>query len=234
MPSWTGCRPTTEPGDFARPMMPMPDTPAERIRRHLPVTRVPSLPDLRLHLAGPHSGLGRLLASNPGAGSPYWAHVWGGGLVLVRYLFDHPATVAGLRVLDLGCGSGLVAIAAARCGASHVTAVDVDPYAIVATALNAALNTVAVEVRCADLLDGPVPQADLVLVGDLFYEAALARRVAGFLDHCVAAGCPVLVGDPGRKPLPRERLEEIHAYPTPDFGTGGGLVQSAVYRFGRR
>ena len=208
------------------------DTPADRIRRHLPVTPVSSLPDLRLHLAGPRSGLGRLLAGEPDAGSPYWAHVWGGGLVLARYLFDHPATVAGLRVLDLGCGSGLVAIAAARCGARHVTAVDVDPYAIAAATLNAALNAVTVEGRCADLLDGPVPQADLVLVGDLFYEAALARRVVGFLDRCVAAGCPVLVGDPGRKPLPRARLQEIHVCPTPDFGTGDGVVQSAVYRYG--
>ena len=211
----------------------MPYTPAERIRRHLPVTPVPSLPGLRLHLAGPRSGLGRLLANDPGAGSPYWAHVWGGGLVLGRYIFDHPATVAGLRVMDLGCGSGLVAIAAARCGASHVTAVDVEPYAIAATSLNAALNAVAVEVRCADLLDGPVPQADLLLVGDLFYEAALARRVAGFLDRCVAAGCPVLVGDPGRTPLPHGLLQEIYACQTPDFGTGEGLVESAVYWFRR-
>ncbi len=203
----------------------------DRIRERLPVTPVPRVPELRMHLAGPRSGLRRLLADHPAAGPPYWAHVWGGGLVLARYLFDHPAIVAGHRVLDLGCGSGLVAVAAALCGAREVLAVDTDRYAVAAASANADLNRAEIMVRLADLLDGPAPPTDLVLVGDLFYEDALAQRVSGFLDRCVATKLSVLVGDPGRAPLPRNRLSEIYNLAVPDFGGGSNAAYSAVYRY---
>ncbi|NWO96542.1 50S ribosomal protein L11 methyltransferase, partial [Escherichia coli] len=77
-------------------------------------------------------------------GSPYWAYYWLGGLALARFVLDRPETVAGKRVLDLGTGSGLVAIAAAKAGAASVLAADIDPYAMVAVPLNAAANGVAV------------------------------------------------------------------------------------------
>ncbi len=54
---------------------------------------------------------------------------------------------AGMRVLDLGCGSAIVAIAAAKLGASRVLALDIDPQAVKAARENAAANGVAVEVR---------------------------------------------------------------------------------------
>ncbi len=85
------------------------------------------LPELRLYRAGPASGLGRLAS---GGGAPYWAYPWAGGLALARFLLDHPETVAEKRVLDLGAGGGLVAIAAMKAGAREATAIDVDPDAI--------------------------------------------------------------------------------------------------------
>ena len=231
MRSWMRCRPTIEPAGVGSPRPQLPETAAGLIRRHLPITAVPSIPELRLHLAGPRSGLGRLLAREAAAAPPYWAHAWGGGLVLARYLLDHPDVVAGRRVLDLGCGSGLVAVAAARVRARAVAAMDVDPYAVAATELNAALNGVEVSAHLGDPLDGPVPDAGLVLVGDLFYEATLARRVVAFLDCCAAAGCAALIGDPGRTPLPRRRLRAIHTGVTPDFGSGREGAPAAVYSF---
>ncbi|HYE44927.1 MAG TPA: 50S ribosomal protein L11 methyltransferase [Caulobacter sp.] len=119
------------------------------ILEHLPVAEVSEAPGVRLHLAGSHSRLWKLAERYPDMGSPYWAHPWGGGLALVRYLQAHPEAVAGRRVLDLGAGSGLVGIVAARAGAKRVTAVDVDPFAVAAIPMNAALNGVAVTARDA-------------------------------------------------------------------------------------
>ncbi len=75
-----------------------------------------SLPEIRLHTAHEATGLwrlGRLAAGDADPPPPYWAFPWAGGLALARHILDRPQTVAGRRVLDLGAGSGLVAIAAA-------------------------------------------------------------------------------------------------------------------------
>ncbi len=74
---------------------------------------------------------------------PYWAYAWAGGAVLARYILDQPQTVAGRRVLDLGAGSGLVGIAAAKAGASTVIAAEIDRNGVAAIGLNAAANGVA-------------------------------------------------------------------------------------------
>lgn len=155
--------------------------------------------------------------------------MWGGGAVLARHVLNHPHIVAGRRVLDLGCGSGLVAIAAAKGGAASVVAVDTDPHAVVAARLNALENGVEVEAVRADLLDGDPPGADMVLAGDVFYNRALARRVLPFLRRCRDRGMEVLVGDPGRATLPRSRLREIARHDAADFGDGGRETSSAVY-----
>ena len=146
---------------------------AKLLRARLSLATPALLPELRLYRAGPASGLSRLAS---GAGAPYWAYPWGGGLALARYLLDHPETVAQKRVLDLGAGGGVVAIAAMKAGAREAIAIDVDPDAIDAIALNAEANAVTVAALCGDPLDGPAPAVDLVLVGDLFYEAGLAAR----------------------------------------------------------
>jgi len=195
------------------------------IRANLPLAAVPGRPDLTLHRATPASGLARLAAADPDRfGSPYWAYAWGGGLALALHLAANPAIVAGRSVLDLGAGSGLVAIAAARAGARSVVAADTDPYAVQVIALNAAVNGVALQIEGGDLTAGPAPDVEVVLVGDLFYARDLAERVAGFLRRCRAAGALVLVGDPGRAFLPLDRLTPIAAYPVADFGDAPDLA----------
>jgi len=186
-----------------------------------------------MYKAGPKSGLWRLAEADEAFGNPYWAYHWGGGLALARHVLDHPEVVGGRRVLDLGAGSGIVGIAAAKAGARSVIAADVDPYATAAIGLNAAANGVTVSAVPGDLTVGAPPDVEVVLVGDLFYEEALAVRVTTFLDRCLASGTEVLVGDPWRAFLPWSRLELLAEYPGEDFGSSiqGELTSNAVFAF---
>ncbi len=206
------------------------------IRANLALAPVPSVPEIWLHRAGPQSGLWRLAEQDDDFGAPYWAFPWGGGLALARYVLDHPEIVAGHRVLDLGSGSGLVAIAAAKSGAREVTAADTDRYAVTAARLNADANAVRVLPVFGDLTAHPPPAVDIVLIGDLFYAQDLAERVSAFADRCLRSGITVLVGDPGRTFLPHTRLKLLAEYPGPDFGDGHRVRQTpnAVYAFGTR
>jgi ribosomal protein L11 methyltransferase len=69
------------------------------------------------------------------------------------------------RVIDYGCGSGILAIAAARLGAASVTAIDIDPQALESTLANAAVNRVSIDVQGAS--DRSPAQADVVLANIL-------------------------------------------------------------------
>src|ERR1700761_7568232 len=118
---------------------------------------VPYVPEIRLQQAEDPFTVWEQLESTAGRAElppPFWAFAWAGGQALARYLLDHPELVAGQRVLDVASGSGLVAIAAARCGARPVLPVDVDELAIKAISVNAAANGAGVQPVLADLLDG--------------------------------------------------------------------------------
>ncbi|PDT18043.1 methyltransferase [Rhizobium sp. J15] len=205
--------------------------PATFIQANLPISPVPSIPEIRLHTAGPASGLWRLAGRGETDPPPYWAYPWAGGAVLARHLLDRPETVAGRRVLDFGAGSGLVAIAAAKAGARAVTAVDIDANAIAAIGLNAAINDVSITAIAADIIEEPPPETDVLVIGDLFYDPALALRVMAFLRRCQAAGIQVLIGDPLRAHLPQGELSRIASHAVTDFGAGtrGGAVQAGVF-----
>ncbi|WP_064692074.1 class I SAM-dependent methyltransferase [Rhizobium aegyptiacum] len=211
--------------------MPPPD-PAVFIKANLPISPVSSIPEIQLHTAGPASGLWRLASRGETDPAPYWAYPWAGGVVLGRYLLDRPEIVAGRRVLDLGAGSGLVAIAAAKAGAAIVTAIDIDTNAIAAIGLNAAINSVDIGAIAADVIDEPPPEAtDLVVVGDLFYDPSLALRVIAFLRRCRASGIEVLIGDPVRAYLPHRDLRRIATTAVADFGSviSGDVVQAGIF-----
>jgi len=192
--------------------------PTAFIRVNLPPVPVPGVPEIVLHKAVPSSGLGALAARDEDFASPYWAYHWAGGLALARFVLDHPERVAGRRVLDLGTGAGLVAIAADKAGAAQVVAADVDRYAIAALRLNAAQNGAAITAIEGDLTRGAAPAVDVVLVGDLFYAPELAARVTAFLDRCLAAGIETLIGDPWRAYLPTARLTLLAEYMVAETG----------------
>jgi predicted nicotinamide N-methyase len=91
------------------------------IRTCLRLEPVPGLPGIKLYTAHSGSRLSRL-AKTGDAPAPYWAYPWAGGLALAHHFRAAADLVRGRRVLDLGAGSGLVAIAAAQAGATPFAA----------------------------------------------------------------------------------------------------------------
>ncbi|MGW6918452.1 class I SAM-dependent methyltransferase [Kitasatospora sp. NPDC054939] len=190
----------------------------EFVREHTALTEVPFVPEVRLHMAQDAIALwesterARGLVGMP---PPFWAFAWAGGVAVARHVLDHPELVAGRRVLDLAAGSGLVGIAAALRGAASVRAAEIDAYAVTAIAINAEANAVRVDAAVEDLLDGDGAPAEVVLAGDVFYERAMAARFLPFLERARARGALVIVGDPGRAYLPRERFTALAAHQVP-------------------
>jgi predicted nicotinamide N-methyase len=188
------------------------------IRANTKLLPVPLVPEIRLYLAEESLPIWRKTEEELGeinVPPPYWAFAWAGGQALARYILDNPTTVAGAHVLDLGSGSGLTAIAAMRAGAAHVLAADIDALALTAIDLNAAANAVTVEATREDLLAGAPGRFDIVLVGDLFYERTLAERVLAFIEAASANGSEILVGDPRRSYLPKDRFRAVAEYAVP-------------------
>jgi len=174
----------------------------------------PLVPEIRLHLASEVIPLWRKTEeelAEIGVPPPYWAFAWAGGQALARYLLDHPDLVIGKRVLDFGSGSGLVALAAAKAGAAHVSAADIDPFAIAAIARNAAVNNVNVETISENVI-GTDDRFDLILVGDMCYERPLAEKLMAWLQ---TARADVLLGDPGRSYFPKTGLTQLATYAVP-------------------
>ncbi|WP_157545442.1 class I SAM-dependent methyltransferase [Hamadaea tsunoensis] len=186
------------------------------------LTAVPLVPEIRLHLATDAILLWARLEADAKAplAAPFWASAWAGGQAVARHILDHPQLVRGRSVLDIGSGSGLAAIAAARAG-GHAVANDIDPLATAAIALNAEVNHAVVETHLGDLLGGTGREAQVVLVGDAFYNDEIAEHVLPYLDRVLAAGGRVLIGDPGRGHLPEHGLDHLAAYRHPRMSTLG-------------
>ncbi|MBA1203102.1 methyltransferase [Pseudomonas capeferrum] len=120
---------------------------------------------------------------------PYWSFCWASGLAMARYLAEHPYWVQGKRVLDFGAGSGIAGIAAARAGALEVVACDLDPLALAACRVNAALNEV--ELGYSEDFFAEEDRFDLILVADVLYD----RANLPLLDAFLSRGQQALVAD---------------------------------------
>jgi predicted nicotinamide N-methyase len=150
---------------------------------------------------------------------PYWAELWPSGLALAGHVAQRE--LAGLRVLELGCGLGLPALAAALRGAD-VLATDWAEDAIELLRQNAERNRVFIRALRARWSDPePLLRAapwDLVLGADLLYEARNADQLAELLPKL---GGETLLAEPGR-PYAKEFLERF----------GAELVGDRIYRLG--
>jgi ribosomal protein L11 methyltransferase len=105
------------------------------------------------------------------------------------WIAAHADAIAGQRVLDYGCGSGILAIGAALYGGSPIDAVDIDPAAIATTAQNATDNDVTLRSGAPDMASGLYP---LVLANIL---ATPLKMLAPLLcGHVAAGGHLVLAG----------------------------------------
>ncbi|HEX8628098.1 MAG TPA: 50S ribosomal protein L11 methyltransferase [Catenuloplanes sp.] len=198
----------------------------------------PLVPEVLIRQAAESTGLWELAGGGYRSDEPppFWAFPWAGGQALARYVLDHREAVSGRRVLDLAAGSGLVGIAAALAGAASVRAVDSDPAAIAAVAVNAGLNGVAVTGWAGDPLDGDAGPADLVLAGDVFYSQAMAARVLRFVRRAADGGARVLVGDAHRGFLPARLFHDLGGYdvPVPPALEDTRLRRATVYELRSR
>ncbi len=181
------------------------------IRANSALIAPPLVPEITLYLATEMLPIWRKTEeelAEVGVPPHYWAFAWAGGRAMARYLLDNPQEVRGNRVLDIGSGSGLVALAAAMAGAASVLAADIDGFACAAIALNAVTNHAEIAVTSADVIGMPGAW-DVVLVGDLFYERPLAERLLAWLG---AMDAQVLLGDPGRSYFPTDGIAEVARY----------------------
>jgi predicted nicotinamide N-methyase len=205
------------------------------IRANTELMPVPHAPEIKLYLAHEAMDLWQKTEdelAELGLPPPFWAFAWAGGQALARYILDHPQIVAGKRVFDLASGSGLVAIAAAKSGALHVTASEIDDFALASIALNADANGVSIHVRPGDMI-GTDEGWDVVLAGDVSYERDMAGRITDWLEDLNRRGCTVLIGDPGRSYLARDRLTSIAVYQIPVTRTleDADIKQTSVWCF---
>jgi ribosomal protein L11 methyltransferase len=112
-----------------------------------------------------------------------------GAHATTRLCVELLATLPRGALLDVGCGSGVLAIAGVRLGFQPVSAVDIDPVAVKVTQANATANGVRVDVRVADAAEEPLPLTDVAVANVLLapVEAILARLDATYV---VTSGYP--------------------------------------------
>ncbi len=119
----------------------------------------------------------------------YWTFCWASGQVLAAYILDNPDSVSGKTVLDLGAGSGVVAVAAMKAGAAKAIACDIDPQALDASAANAELNGVAIDLL-DDLAQAPAG-IDLIIAADVLYD----RENLPLVDAVRKIAPEIIIGD---------------------------------------
>jgi len=157
----------------------------------------------------------------------YWAFCWASGLVLSQYIVDNPELVRGRRVVDFGCGSGVVAIAAAKAGAAEVIACDIDPVAQAATRENAELNNV--ELVISDDFDNIDGHVDIIIVADVLYD----RDNFPWLQRFVERADDVLIADSRVKNFdhpPYQQIARCDGCTMPDLDESAEFRDVRLYR----
>jgi predicted nicotinamide N-methyase len=157
----------------------------------------------------------------------YWAFCWASGLVLSEYIFQNPELVKGKRVVDFGCGSGVVAIAAAKAGAREVIACDMDPLAILAAQENAKLNNV--ELVMSDDFESIEGEVDTIIVADVLYDRENLPWLARFNERAK----DVLVADSRVKNFdfpPYQQIGRREGCTMPDLDESMEFRDVRIYR----
>jgi predicted nicotinamide N-methyase len=206
--------------------------PAGFIRAHTRPARPSLVPEISLLVASDVVALWEAIETQRGTAPtepPFWAAAWPGGQALARFVLDSPEVVAGRSVLDLGSGSGLVAVAAGLAGAREVVASEIDPFGHAAIAVNAEVNGVPPVTVVGDVLDGGPPAVDVVLAGDVCYDRTMSERVLPFLEAARERGAEVYLGDPGRPYVPTDRLTAAATFDVPDI-EGPQVRRTTVWR----
>lgn len=190
---------------------------------------LPKLP-LQLWLIDPdsmHRPMSQEEVQNIFAAPPYWSFCWASGLALAQWLLANPAVVSGKRVIDVGAGSGIVALAAKLAGAARVVACDLDPTALHACRANAALNGLELEYS-ADLFGESEPY-DLLLAADVLYDPDNLPLLERFPELAEQ----IIITDSRQRdfqhPLLRKQ-QTLHAATLPDLGEPLEFREVSLYR----
>jgi predicted nicotinamide N-methyase len=168
---------------------------------HAPYGPLPAVPALSAWQARDELALWAALENEDGKElpPPFFCVAWPGAVALARAVIGGAIQVRGALVADVGCGSGVVACAAAKAGAAGAVAVDVDPLAVLAAEELARRHGVDVQGVVADaLVPGFDAGVDIVLAGDLVSNAKHVEPFRAALARWTAAGVRVFVADGGR------------------------------------
>jgi predicted nicotinamide N-methyase len=155
-------------------------------------------------------------AADPEQKLPYWAELWPSGVALATKITHDPRIVRGKRVLELGCGLGVTAIAAMKAGADLLVT-DYSPEALALCALNA-LDQAGVVPRSLRVNwrdSSPALHAmgnafPVVLAADVLYERRDVEPLLTLVDRVVAPGGDLWLAEPGR-PAAAQFLDSMQA-----------------------
>ena len=151
-----------------------------------------------------------LATGDPEQNLPYWAELWPSGIALAGAIAAQPEQVRGRRVLELGCGLGVTAIAALFAGADlTVTDYAADALALArfncrrATGREPAslqVNWRAPDIAVEMLIGAGFP---VVLAADVLYEARDVAPLVELVERIVLPGGLLWLAEPGRRPAQR-------------------------------
>ncbi len=135
---------------------------------------------------------------------PYFTRLWESAQALAEFVVEQQEFFAGRRVLELGCGLGLPALCAGKCGA-QVTAADFHPDNRAFFLRNAALNGLTgIEYWQFDWRNpGPERQFEIILGSDLIYEKEMLEPLVACVCRYLTPGGRFFFADPGRNALQR-------------------------------
>ena len=157
---------------------------------------------------------------------PYWSFCWASGLALAKWILDNPEQVKYKRIIDVGAGSGIVALAAKLAGAKTVVACDLDPNALNACRANAALNQLDLSYS-ADLFSETEPY-DLLFAADVLYDSDNLPLLKRFSDFAKK----IIITDSRQRDFQHPLLRKsttLYGETLPDLGEPEEFRQVSLY-----
>ena len=128
--------------------------------------------------------------------------VWATSLRLIEDFYENSGDLGGQRVLEIGCGWGLVGLYLAKALNCKVTCSDLDPHVLPIVGLLAKHNNVSVvtaQAGFADLSSEFLKNFDVIVGAEVCYSQAVAEDLLAMMERAFASGVQkVIIADPGR------------------------------------